>query len=297
MPAFLLRSTSSSLRLPLQRDVRTTRSLCKTRLAVRVARNHLTEFRDGVWFVDLTSTTTWDDAVTRIAGTLKISVGGEDPAQALRTFIARRRTLIVLDNCEQLDAAASTGIDSLVNGSACVVLATSRRQLGGGNERVYAVEPLTLPPASAEPAAALQYSAARLFVERATSVAPAFALSHETMPHFASIVARLDGLPLAIELVAARMNLLTIDGVAKRLEDLDHVRAKDRSDRHQTLASAIRWSYDLLAPREQTLLQRLAVFDGPFDLGAIESICCDGRDVSRSNLFSVLSELVEARSS
>ncbi len=266
----------------------------KTRLAVHVARNHLAEFRDGVWFVDLTSTTTWDDAVTHIAGTLKISLGAEDAAQALQTFLSRRRVLIVLDNCEQLDPAASTGIDKLVDGSASTVLATSRRQLGGDNEKVYTVEHLTLPPASSDPAAVLQYSAARLFVERATSVAPSFALSHENVPHVASIVGRLDGLPLAIELIAARMNLLTIEGIAKRLDDLDLVRAKDRTDRHQTVASAIRWSYDLLAPRERTLLQRLAVFDGPFDLGAVESICYDDRDLSRSSVFAVLSELVEA---
>lgn len=266
----------------------------KTRLAVRVARNHLFDFPDGVWFVDLTSTTTWDDAITQLVALLNIAVSGDDVLHALRTFLLRRRILLVLDNCEQLDEAVGNGIAQLVDAASTTVLATSRRPLGGDGETVYAIKQLSVPPLLSEPSAALGYAAVRLFVERASAVAPAFALSHENVPHVTSIVGRLDGLPLAIELIAARMNVLRIEGIAKRLDDLDRFPLKDRSGRHQTLAAAIRWSYELLAPRERLLLDRLSVFEGPFDLPAIESICSDECDMPKPDVFVHLSELVEA---
>ncbi|HET9095448.1 MAG TPA: tetratricopeptide repeat protein, partial [Candidatus Baltobacteraceae bacterium] len=120
------------------------------------------------------------------------------------------------------------------------------------------------------------------------------ALSHENVAHVTSIVTRLDGLPLAIELVAARANLLTLEGMAKRIHDLDAFRQKNRSGRHQTVTDAVRWSYELLAAREQLLMRRLAVFDGPFDIAAIEAICSDADILPEEAIFPVLSELVEA---
>ena len=266
----------------------------KTRLAIHAARSNRAAFDDGVWFVDLAPVTHWSDAVRRIAATLSITAESADEAGALRSYLASRRMLLVLDNLEQLDEGAAAGIAALVNGSRSTVLATSRRRMNGEDECVHALEQLVVPPAGVTPAEALRYSAVRLFVERAVAVSPAFSVSHENAGHVASIVRRLDGLPLAIELVAARANLLTIEGMAKRVHDLDAFRHKSRDERHQTVAAAVRWSYDLLAAREQLLLRRLAVFEGPFDLHAAECVCSDENQLPAGDVFFVLSELLEA---
>lgn len=262
----------------------------KTRLSVHAARSVLREFPDGVWFVDLTPATAWTDALRLIAAALGLA---NDPAQAVRQFVRERRVLLVLDNLEQIEDGAAQGMDDLLREGSAKLLASSRRRVGGSLEDVFELEPLGVPPSLLAPAQSLHYAAVRLFVERASAVAPSFALSHENVAHVVSIVTRLDGLPLAIELVAARANLLTIEGMAKRLGDLEAFRNKARPTRHQTVTAALQWSYDLLSAREQQLLQRVAVFEGAFDLEAIEAICSDA-DLPAASIFPVLSELVEA---
>lgn len=266
----------------------------KTRLAIHAARTKRGEFEDGAWFVDLAPISSWSDALRRIAAVLSLTLESEDASGALNAYLASRRILLVLDNLEQLGEEAAAGIAHLSANAGTRLLATSRRRLGGAEEHLYHLQQLAVPPATVSPADALQYSAVRLFVERAVAVAPAFALSHENAAHVASIVRKLDGLPLAIELVAARANLLTIEGIAKRIGDLDAFRQKTRDERHQTVTAAVRWSYDLLTAREQLLLQRLAVFEGPFDLAAVESICTDEAHLGLSDAFPILSELLEA---
>ena len=266
----------------------------KTRLAVHVARTHMQAYSAGVWFVDLASATTWAHALTLLASVVGVTLSADDAQQTLRAFLMHRRALLVLDNCEQLDETAARGIGDLVNGTAAAVIATSRRRLDGVGEAFFAVDSLEIPSGSVGPSDAARYSAIRLFSERASAVAPGFALSHDNVGHVVSIVRRLDGLPLAVELVAARANLLTIAGIAKRLDDIEGIPQKERAGKHQTVTAAIRWSYELLAERERRLLRRLAVFEGTFDLHAIESICGDERELPVSRIFAVLSELVEA---
>lgn len=265
----------------------------KTRLAVHAARNHLADFPDGIWFVDLSGVTTWDEAVRAIGVACGVSINA-DGARALHAHFARTKTLLLLDNLEQFDHTARAGIDALLCGSALKVLGTSRKRVGGAAEDVLTLAHLALPPAVRAPSDALVYAAVRLFVERATAVAPSFSLSYENLAHVLDIVTRLDGLPLAIELVAARANLLTIEGIAKRLHDLDAFRKKDRERRHQTVASALRWSYDLLSQEERLLLRCLGIFEGTFDIAAAEAVCAAAGTLPANRVFPVLSELVEA---
>ena len=265
----------------------------KTRLAVHAARNHLADFPDGIWFVDLSAVSTWDEALRGIASSAGIAAG-DDPARAVATHFAHHRALLVLDNLEQFDETARAGIDALVQGAAVKVLATSRRRIGGDAERVLPLQHLAIPETVRGPADALVYASVRLFAERAAAVAPSFAVSHENIAHVLDIVTRLDGLPLAIELVAARANLLTIEGIAKRLHDLEAFRKKDRDPRHRTVASALRWSYDLLSNDERTLLHALGVFEGSFDIAAVEAVCAGAGMPDSAAVFPLLSELVEA---
>jgi predicted ATPase len=220
----------------------------KTRLALQAAAELVEEFEDGVWFVPLAAVT--DAALTE--GTIASVLGAKNE---LELFLSDRRTLLVLDNLEQLlpDAAPVLG------GIAAHVLATSRERLNVYGEQEYPVP--TLPVRDA----------ATLFTERARQLKPDFEADEQVI----EIVRRLDGLPLAVELAAARVKVLTTEQIRQRLDDslaLLTSGARDVPERHRTLRATIAWSYELLSPEEQTLFERLAVFVG-FDLDAAESIC------------------------
>ncbi len=251
----------------------------KTRLALQVAAEVLEAFPDGVYFVALASLA--NPALVLSAVAQVLGVGEAADRSLVEMMTARLRdtqTLLLLDNFEQVVEAASSVKDLLEAGAGVKVLVTSRAVLHVQGERTYPVPPLALPDprhqALTEHLA--QSEAVRLFVARAQDVVPDFALTPETAPVVAEICLRLDGLPLAIELAAARTRVLPPQALLQRLDRrlaLVAGGARDLPARQQTLRATIDWSFHLLAPAEQNLLARLAVFVGGCTLEAAESVC------------------------
>ena len=250
----------------------------KTRLGLQAAADLLDEHRDGVFFVALADINDTALVPTAMAGPLGVVESAELPLEdVLKEYLGRRELLLVLDNFEQvLDAVPLVG--KLL--SACPklkVLATSRATLRLNGEQEYPVPPLTLPdPGRLPPVEMLErYEAVRLFAERARAVKPGFVLDGDA-PAVAEICARLDGLPLAIELAAARTRLLPPKAMLKRLGDrLKFLTggARDLPGRQQTLRGAIDWSHDLLDEEDRHLFRRMSVFSGGRTLEAMEAIC------------------------
>ncbi len=251
----------------------------KTRLALQVAAEALKDYPDGAWFVDLASLV--DPAlvlptVARVLGLME--AGGEPLADTLRRHLGDKRLLLVLDNFEQVVAAAPLVAGVLAVAPGLRALATSRVPLRLRGEREYPVPPLSLPdPRRPPPVERLgQYAAARLFIERAVAVRPDFVVTNATAGTIATICHRLDGLPLAIELAAARIRLLGPQQLLARLERRLGVLTggqRDLPHRQQTLRATIEWSYQLLDAGEQALFRRLAVFVGARSLEAVEAVC------------------------
>jgi predicted ATPase len=237
----------------------------KTRLALAVAEGVAERYRDGVWFVDLAPINDPSLVASSIADTLGIRERGSGAvADALRGHLQAREALLILDNFEQVLAAAPLVVSLLTASPGLRVLVTSREPLRVRGEREIPVSPLPLPDAIA------------LFVDRARAVQPEFAATGESVDTVSEICARLDGLPLAIELAAARTRLLPPGAMLARLERRLHVMASGPRDlpvRQQTLRRTIDWSHDLLSPDEQKLFSRLAVFVGGRTLEAIEAVC------------------------
>ena len=258
----------------------------KTRLAVESAGSLEHAFPDGLFFVDLSSLSDPALVGSRIAHALGVEervAGGADVLDALREHIRGQRLLLVLDNFEQVLPAAPVVAEVLTFGRRHKALVTSRGSLRLNGEREYPVLPLPLPEADdvGDPGAALQSAAVALFVERARAARPEFALTGDNASVVVEICTRLDGLPLAIELAAAWIKLLTPEETLARLEhrlELLTGGGRDRPSRHQTLREAIDWSYELLDPDEQVLLARLAVFAGGCTLAAAEAIAGDHGD-------------------
>jgi predicted ATPase/DNA-binding CsgD family transcriptional regulator len=250
----------------------------KTRLATAAAAAVANDFEDGVWFVGLAPISNPDLVVPAIAQVLGVREAGEEPLDSrLETFLAYRRLLLVLDNFEQVVVAAPPVADLLGACPGLKVLVTSRVRLRVSGEREYPVPPLSLPVAEAtSPGEETTSSeAVRLFFDRALAVKPDLALTAETAPAVAEICRRLDGLPLAIELAAARVKVLSPTALQARLErrlPLLVGGGQDLPARQQTMRAAIGWSHDLLAPDEQALFRRLAVFIGGFTLEAAEAV-------------------------
>jgi predicted ATPase/class 3 adenylate cyclase len=251
----------------------------KTRLALQVAAERLGDHPDGVFFVELAPITDPALVASAIAAALGIREAvGRSLEQTLREELRDKAMLVVLDNFEQvIDAAPLVG-QLLATAARLRVLVTSRAVLHVQGEREYPVPPLRIPdPAELPSLEALSgYEAVTLFVERAMSIQPDFAVTNTSAAAVAEIVARLDGLPLAIELAAARTRVLTPQAILARLGSrLAFLGggARDLPARQQTLRHAIDWSYELLAAPEQGLLRRLAVFAGGASLEAVEPIC------------------------
>ncbi|WP_423223906.1 helix-turn-helix domain-containing protein [Candidatus Amarolinea aalborgensis] len=256
----------------------------KTRLAQAVAEDVLEQFEDGAFFVRLGPISDPDLVAATIAQTLGLQMSGSNPpALQLRAYLEEKHLLLVLDNFEQIIEAAPL-VDDLLRRCAWLhVLVTSRQPLRVRGERQAPVRPLALPadiPGASQAAASdmLRYAAVALFAERAEMVQPDFAVTDSNAAAVAELCRRLDGLPLAIELVAARVRLLSPVELLTRLHgpwmlSMDGLR--DVSPRQKTLRGAIGWSYDLLTPTEQTLFTRLAVFVGGCTLEAAEMLCED----------------------
>jgi predicted ATPase/class 3 adenylate cyclase len=251
----------------------------KTRLALHTAAESVDHFPNGVWFVALEALRDPELLLPTIAQTLGLYESGDRPlAAALREHLVDQRVLLVLDNFEQLLTASRTVADLLDGAPHLRVLATSRAPLRLAAEHAYPVPPLGLPdPASLAALESFsQYEAVALFVERARAVAPDFAVTNENAPAVAELCVRLDGLPLAIELAAARVKLLPPQALLARLgQRLELLRggARDRPERQQTLRATLDWSFDLLGEEQRRLFARLSVFAGGFRLDAAEAAC------------------------
>ena len=257
----------------------------KTRLALAAARRAAAD--DGAWLVDLTEIGSASDVARAVAGCLGIREGsGPALARSVVMALRSRRMLLVLDNCEHvIDGAAELAQAIAEQCQDVRILATSRQHLGSshGLERVIAVAPL-------EPAG----PGAELFNERAAAVSPAFD-AQAGRDAVVEICLRLDGVPLAIELAAARTTSLTPEDIAKRLDDHLRLLAAGRrggTERHRTLRATIQWSYDLLSPPARRLFRRLSVFTGPFDLAAAEIAAADAA-LAAADVGDLLSDLAE----
>ncbi len=248
----------------------------KTRLAAEVTRRVPDQFPDGIRFV-------WLGGVTdagRVHAELAAAVGapqvpGRPALDVLAEVLAPRRLLIVLDNCEHVLSAVAELCGFLLRATDDLrILATSRERLRVGGESRYRLWPLEL-PASGEPTEITRSWAVKLFAERARQAGQRFSLTAEDIPLAARVVTRLDGIPLAIELAAARVEALGMAGLADRIDDaLLLLAGNDRlaADRHKGLAAVASWSYQLLTRQEQQVFRRLAVFPGPFGLAAAEAV-------------------------
>jgi predicted ATPase len=257
----------------------------KTRLALRVIEEQGADFADGVAFVSLAPLTDPDLVVATIASIVGVrEVRGRSIADLLADALADRRLLLVLDNFEHVVKAAPLVPELLTACPNLVVLATSRTILRVSGEQSFLVSPLKV-PGSAETDVAEELGAAetvRLFVDRARATDPSFALNARNVQAIGEICRRLDGLPLAIELAAARICLLPPAAMLARMEHrlpLLTGGPRDAPTRLRTMRDAIAWSHELIAPAEQTLFRRLGVFVGGFTVEAAEAVADDGGDV------------------
>ncbi|TQK50750.1 putative ATPase [Streptomyces sp. SLBN-118] len=269
----------------------------KTRLALRSAAEVGRAFPDGVCLVELAALSEG----RLLAQTVVDAVGLREqsslaPLEILRGYLAERKVLLVLDNCEHLIDACGALVSALLQ--ACPglnVLATSRQVLGVAGESVVPVPPLALPAPDCAPQAAAQSEAVSLFMQRAASARAGFAVSEDRMGVVAEICRRLDGIPLAIELAAARVRALSVEEILHRLDDrfaLLTGGSRAALPRQRTLRAAIDWSYGMCSEPERLLWERLSVFSGSFDLQAAEAVCC-GEGIERGAVFDLVAGLVD----
>ena len=250
----------------------------KTRMALRLASSHSERYADGAYFVPLAALHDPRLVETAIAAALEVpGAPGETLPERLRTHLQERKLLLVLDNFEQIAEAAPRVGRLLDDAPGLTVLVTSRSVLRLAGEQEFPVLPLQVPPLDGplEPSALMSYDAVALLVARARASDPAFTVDPENAAAIAGITARLDGLPLAIELGAGRLRLLTPQSLLARLGQRLPLLASGTSDtiaRHQTLRAAISWSYDLLEPTEQVLYRRLGAFVGGFTAEAAAAV-------------------------
>ena len=267
----------------------------KTRLALKAAANAAECFPDGAWFVPLAPIRDPALVAAAIAQALGVRVlGGRAVFDALAAFLREPATLLLLDNFEQVVEAAPLVADLLAACPRLTVLVTSRERLRVAGEREYPVPPLALPPPGGPGTldAVAGSAAIALFAERAQAVKPGFALTEGNAPAVAEVCRRLDGLPLAIELAAARAKVLPPAALLARLEKrlpLLTGGARDQPARLRTMLDAIAWSHDLLSPEERVLFRRLAAFVGGFTLEAAAAVVTPARDAGIEVLEGVAS--------
>ena len=276
-----------------------TGGLGKTRLSLHIAANVVDDFPDGVWFVELAAVADARLVPQAVASVLGVTeTAGQPVTDALLAHARDRRLLVVLDNCEHVSHACALLARQLLQAGAAIrILATSREPLHVGGETTYALPALALPSNSrtVTPAGLLQSEAAQLFIDRAVAVHASFAVTPDNAAAIATICRRVDGIPLALELAAARVRTLSVDTIAARLDDRFRLlTGGDRTGlpRQRTLRALIDWSYELLTPPEANLFRRLAVFAGGFSLDAAEAVGRhDGND--EPDVLDTLTHLVE----
>ena len=267
----------------------------KTRLALRMAAEVRRSFPDGVWFVRLASLRDPTLLPHTIANALELRQVSADPATDLATYLADRQLLVVLDNCEHLTEAVAMLASKLLAASPGLrILATSRHVLGVEGEQILTVPPLGTPDVRVPAAEVTTYDSVALFLDRASAVAPDFEFNETNRAVVVELCRKLDGIPLAIELAAVWLRILTPTQILDRLEDRFQLLAADRpalAARQQTLDATVGWSYDLCSPAEQLLWARLSVFSGGFDLDAAENVC-SGEGIDRDEVLDLVASLV-----
>ena len=273
--------------------------LGKSRLSLQVAAEVLDDFPDGVWFIELAPLSDPQSVPQAVAGVLGVKPqAGVTVAEALLDYLRDKSLLLVLDNCEHLvQACAELARRVLQSAPQAKLLASSRDALQTAGETVLHVPPLAAPDAGATitPQAIAQIDAVRLFTDRATAVQPAFRVTEKNAAAVAAICRRLDGIPLALELAAARTRALSVEAIAARLDDrFKLLVAGDRTvlPRQRTLRALIDWSYDLLTAAERTLFARLSVFAGGWTLEEAEAIGA-GDGIDSGDVLDLQTSLVE----
>jgi predicted ATPase/class 3 adenylate cyclase len=271
----------------------------KTRLAVQISSEMLDAFPDGVWFADLSPIADPELVSSVVANALGISqVEGQRVDDLIPKWLRRKKLLLIVDNCEHVLSPIAGLIDAIHRSAPDVcVLATSRQALGIVSEAAYRLSTLAVPEvgASANAREAMRYASIAVFADRARRFDTRFALTDENVPFVAEICRRLDGMPLAIELAAARVKVLSISSIAKRLDErftLLTGGTRTALPRQQTLTALIDWSYDLLTAREQRLFASAGVFAGSFGLDAVTKVCQD-EEIDDVALLDLLASLTD----
>jgi predicted ATPase/class 3 adenylate cyclase len=271
----------------------------KTRLAMQVAAGLLEQFEDGVWLVELAplSDPTLVPAIAARALGLR-EQSGPQMIGMLQDYLEHKQLLLILDNCEHvIDACVRLANALLRSCPKLSILTSSREALGIPGEVPFRVPPLSLPETQQIPSfkELAPYEAIRLFIERAVTVSPSFAITPANTPAVIQVCQRLDGIPLAIELAAARVKLLQVNEIAQRLDDRFRLLtggSRAALPRYQTLRASIDWSYELLSPAERSLLQRLSVFAGSWVVEAAEAVGC-GEGLQACDVLELLGQLVD----
>ena len=271
----------------------------KTRLALQAATHLAEDFDDGVGFVELASLSRPEVIAESVARAVDVRWGaGLSPAEALLDHLAPREMLLLLDNCEHLIEGCAGLADALLRTCpGLTVLATSREALRIPGERAWIVPSLSLPDVGSTQGLEemMRHEAVRLFVERAAAAAPGFSLTDENAPAVARVCERLDGIPLAIELAAARCRVLTPAQVSSRLDDCFLLLTRGSRvalPRQRTLRATMDWSHELLSGEEQALFRRISTFAGGFTLEAAETVCAEG-GLEGDEILELLSRLVD----
>jgi predicted ATPase len=272
-----------TLQLPLRRLVTLVGSggIGKTTVALAVVERLNESYADGVFFVDLALLSDAALVPSGLATALGLGISSGNPLAGSVAYLQDKRILIVLDSCEHVIDGVTKMVEEVLQAAPGVtILATSREPLRAAGEWVHRLPPLEIPSnnASLGSAEAVRFSAVQLFVERVTASTDAFALSDAEVPVVVKICRRLDGIPLALELAAANVDLFGIRGLASRLEQNFSLLTRGRRTalpRHRTLDATLNWSYNILTPREQLLIRRLAVYAGGFPVEAIMAVAED----------------------
>jgi predicted ATPase/DNA-binding winged helix-turn-helix (wHTH) protein len=270
----------------------------KSTLALEVAARLVDSYPGGTHFVHLAAITNAPLVAAAIATEIGLTVSARDPVSSLVAFLKRKRMLLVLDNCEHVITAVAELAEGLLRGTEHLsILATSREPLGAEGEWQSRLQPLPIPPPESTftAARARTYGAVELFVERAATRGYDFALTDANAPMLCDICRRLDGIPLAIELVAARLDLLGVQELLVRLNDRFLLSAGGRrtaAPRHQTLRAALEWSHELLTDPERVVLRRLAIFRGAFTVDSAVAVTAHG-SINEQSAFDAVMSLTE----
>jgi predicted ATPase/DNA-binding winged helix-turn-helix (wHTH) protein len=270
----------------------------KTAVAFEVAKQLIGGCEDGVWLIDLAPIDDPRSVPTALACTLGLDIRSDNPLPGFAAALRQKRILLVLDNCEHVIEAAAALVDGILTGARGVrILATSREPLRVNGERVCRLLTLENPPKSVPLSAAdtLRFPAVQLFVERAAAATGEFELNDADARYVSDICRKLDGIPLAIEFAAARVDALGVRGLSAHLDDCLRLLKSGRrtaSPRHRTISATLEWSYQLLGQEEQTVLRRLAVFVGGFTLESACAAAADA-DLSPPDIADAVASLVE----